>query len=95
MNVRRGAQRDARTQRIRSRVCSSAKSVALRACACPRGLMGTSKFALAIIIGRPREEAPNALDLLCTSAYLSYFSSLVMFFFIQISLFSFMYLFLC
>lgn len=56
-----GARVDARQHHIRSRACSSAKSVVPSACACPPARTETSKCALATITGRPREEDPNAL----------------------------------
>ncbi|KAE9455907.1 hypothetical protein C3L33_12184, partial [Rhododendron williamsianum] len=56
------ARRDARKRRTRSRACSSAKNAAPSACAYPQEPTATSSFALATIIGRPREEDPNALE---------------------------------
>ncbi|KAL9260512.1 hypothetical protein AKJ16_DCAP01182 [Drosera capensis] len=60
MSADRGATRDARRRRSRSRACSSARSVAQSACVCLQGHMGTSRCALAITTGRPREEPPSA-----------------------------------
>ncbi|KAF7121314.1 hypothetical protein RHSIM_Rhsim13G0216800 [Rhododendron simsii] len=57
-SARVGAQR----RRTRSHACSSARSVVLNACVCLREPMETSRFALATITGRPREEDPNALE---------------------------------
>ncbi|KAM6592502.1 hypothetical protein CsatA_000205 [Cannabis sativa] len=58
LDVRRGV----RTRSTGSHACSSAKSVVQHVCVCLLGLMETSKYALVTIIGRPREEAPSALN---------------------------------
>ena len=63
-SVAQDAHKDAQKQHSRSHACSSAKSVVLSACVFLRELMGTRNPALATIIGRPREEAPNAPELL-------------------------------
>ncbi|KAL6272780.1 hypothetical protein ACE6H2_023472 [Prunus campanulata] len=63
MSVVRVALQDAQTHNTRSHVCFSAKSAALSACACLQAPTGTSNSVLAITTGRPREEAPNALEL--------------------------------
>lgn len=61
-SVVQDAHKDAQKQHSRSHACSSAKSAVLSACVCLRELMATRNPALATIIGRPREEAPNALE---------------------------------
>ncbi|KAF5941164.1 hypothetical protein HYC85_022331 [Camellia sinensis] len=63
-NVDRVAQKDAQRQRSRSHVCFFVKNAARYACVYRPELMATSSSALATIIGRPREEAPNALRIL-------------------------------
>ncbi|KAL2335508.1 hypothetical protein Fmac_016721 [Flemingia macrophylla] len=45
-----------------SPACFSARSAAENAYVCPRGIMGTKLCALATTTGRPRKEAPNALN---------------------------------
>ncbi|CAK7342708.1 unnamed protein product [Dovyalis caffra] len=55
---------DAPRQPSRSHACSFAKSAVPRACVCLLELTETSNLALATIIGRPRGEAPNALEYL-------------------------------
>ena len=52
----------ARRHHTRSRACSSARSVVQHASAFLLAPMATNKSALATTIGRPKKEAPNALD---------------------------------
>ncbi|KAJ0021452.1 hypothetical protein Pint_30961 [Pistacia integerrima] len=61
-NVLQNAHTDAQPQHTRNHACSSAKNAVQSVCVCPLEPMATSKLALATTIGRPREEAPNALD---------------------------------
>ena len=57
-NAQRGVQR----HNTRSHACSSAKSAVPNACVSLQELMATSKSALVIITGRPKEEDPSALE---------------------------------
>ncbi|KAK1318206.1 hypothetical protein QJS10_CPB04g00397 [Acorus calamus] len=62
----RCAMRCSKTQ-YRKPCCSSARNAARNACACRRGLMGTSSSAHAMITGRPREVDPSVLRCLIFS----------------------------
>ncbi|KAH1130436.1 hypothetical protein J1N35_001814 [Gossypium stocksii] len=68
-SVVQDAHRDAQLQHTRNHACSSAKSVVPSACVCLQALTATNNLALATIIGRPREEAPNALRFLTIYIY--------------------------
>jgi len=59
-NVAHAAQVDVQIRNTRNRVCFSARSAVPSACVCLLELMATSRFALATITGRPKEEDPNA-----------------------------------
>ncbi|GAV69370.1 hypothetical protein CFOL_v3_12871 [Cephalotus follicularis] len=61
-SVDQDALEDVQIHNTRSHACSFAKSAVPSACVCLQELMATSKFALATMTGRPREEDPNALD---------------------------------
>ncbi|KAH7845119.1 hypothetical protein Vadar_016838 [Vaccinium darrowii] len=61
-NVGHVVRQDARRRPTRSRACSSVRNAAPSACAYPQEPMATRTSALATIIGRPREEDPNALE---------------------------------
>ena len=61
-SAHQGAQQGAQPQHTKSPACSSAKSVVQSVCVSLLVLTATSKFALATITGRPREEDPNVHD---------------------------------
>ncbi|KAL3629369.1 hypothetical protein CASFOL_026591 [Castilleja foliolosa] len=61
-NAPLSARGDAGGPNIISPACSSVRSAAKSAFACPRGIMVTKLFALATTIGRLKKEDQNALD---------------------------------
>ncbi|RDX71136.1 hypothetical protein CR513_49553, partial [Mucuna pruriens] len=63
-NAREGVARPSTT----NPACFFVRSAVGSACVCPRGIMGIKQCALATTTGRPREEAPNALNLLPSSS---------------------------
>ncbi|KAL3526527.1 hypothetical protein ACH5RR_011183 [Cinchona calisaya] len=60
-NARHNARGGAAGPSTTSHACSSVKSAAESACACPQAIMGTKPCALATTTGRPRKEDPSAL----------------------------------
>ncbi|KAL9398300.1 hypothetical protein Peur_007261 [Populus x canadensis] len=64
---------DAPRQPSRSHACSSARSAVPSACVCLLELMGTSNLVPATTTGRPRGEAPSALEDLINRFSLSLF----------------------
>ncbi|KAE8021682.1 hypothetical protein FH972_007553 [Carpinus fangiana] len=62
-NAHRNARGGAARPNTTSHACSSVRSAAKSACACLRGITGTKLCALATTTGRPRKEAPSALEM--------------------------------
>ncbi|XP_057971355.1 uncharacterized protein LOC131160057 isoform X1 [Malania oleifera] len=82
MNAHHNARGGAARRSTISHACSSVRSAAGSACACPRGIMGTKLYALATTTGRPSEEDPNVLELARLVPYLNYiYSTAVLSFF--------------
>ncbi|KAL6551561.1 hypothetical protein OROGR_007715 [Orobanche gracilis] len=61
-NAPRNARGDAAGPNTTNPACSSVKSAAKSASACPLDFMATKLFALATTIGRPKKEDQNALE---------------------------------
>ncbi|KAL6518931.1 hypothetical protein OROHE_017684 [Orobanche hederae] len=62
LNAPPSARGDAAGPNTTNPACSSVKSAAKSASACPRVFMATKLFALATTIGRPNKEDQNALE---------------------------------